>query len=51
MKKLYNSPELEMVEVLDVVTTSGESVNDGTETEYIPFENGTAPTSSANFNL
>lgn len=38
MKKTYNSPELELVKMLDVVSTSGEFVGDtGTETERIPL--------------
>ena len=38
MKKTYNSPELELVGTLDVVSTSGEIVGDiETETERIPL--------------
>ena len=49
MKKTYNSPELEMVNTADVVTTSGE--NDVT-TEFIPLnQGGTGAASSASFNL
>ncbi len=49
MKKTYNSPELETVNAIDVVTTSGE--NDVT-TEFIPLNQGGAGSaSSANFNL
>ena len=40
MKKTYNSPELELVSALDVVSTSGEAVGDiETETERIPLNN------------
>ena len=49
MKKTYNSPELEMVNTADVVTTSGE--NDVT-TEFIPLsQGGSGAASSASFNL
>ena len=48
MKKTYNSPELEMVNTADVVTTSGE--NDVT-TEFIPLNQGSGAASSASFNL
>ena len=48
MKKTYNSPELEMVNTIDVVTTSGE--NDVT-TEFIPLNQGAGTASGANFNL
>ena len=49
MKKTYNSPELETVNAIDVVTTSGE--NDVT-TEFIPLNQGGAgAASNANYNL
>ena len=52
MKKHYTTPEIEAVDTVDVVTTSGE---DDVTTGIVPFSQGaTNPTSGAsdaNFNL